>query len=103
MTISDTQQQVSSISGNNNVYLSDENTSRSLVVNSYARINGDNIRNNLVDVDSVSERELARENLTSDRVRLVTVSRDNDRDNFALVLSVYLWVVVLTTFSFYET
>ncbi|XP_063723292.1 major facilitator superfamily domain-containing protein 8-like [Symsagittifera roscoffensis] len=103
MTISDTQQQVSSVSGNNNVYLSDENTSRSLVVNSYARINGDNIRSNLVDVDSVSERELARENLTSDRVRLVTVSRDNDRDNFALVLSVYLWVVVLTTFSFYET
>ena len=103
MTISDTQQQVSSVSGNNNVYLSDENTSRSLVVNSYARINGDNIRSNIVDVDSVSERELARENLTSDRVRLVTVSRDNDRDNFALVLSVYLWVVVLTTFSFYET
>jgi len=39
----------------------------------------------------------------SDRVRLVTVSRDGDRDNLALCLSIYLWVIVLTTFSFYET
>ncbi|XP_075242678.1 major facilitator superfamily domain-containing protein 8-like [Convolutriloba macropyga] len=38
-----------------------------------------------------------------DRVRLVTMSRDGDRDNLALCLSIYLWIVVLTTFSFYET
>ena len=36
------------------------------------------------------------------RSRAVSFNRDNERDSFALVLCIYLWIVVLTTFSFYE-
>ena len=42
-------------------------------------------------------------NGSDDRTRTISFNRDNESDTFALVLCIYLWIVVQTSFSFYET